>query len=396
MSSQVKIGTAVDHAGAPSPHDSRKPQNPIKLPANSWKYIAKRALSKFSTDGCTDLAAALTYYGVLSLFPAILALVSIVGLLGQKEETTKVMLDLIGQLGGTKVSEAVAEPVKALAGSSAAGWAFALGLLTALWSASGYVGAFSRAMNRVYGTDEGRPVWKLRPTLLLVTLGAVLLVAAIALMLVISGPLARVIGNVLGVGDAAVIVWNTAKWPVVAILAIALIAVLYYFTPNVRQPKFRWISIGASVALIAMVLASIGFFFYVANFSKYNKTYGSIAGVIVLLLWIWILNLMLLLGAQVDAELERGRQLQAGIKAESQLMLPPRDTTASAKKREKHMLLVAQGKSMRRRAALEAGLGSGLEATAEKRVLWWTVAAGATMVLVSAIRRRRIANTDKP
>lgn len=395
MSSQVKIGTAVDHAGAPSPQDPRKPQNPIKLPANSWKYIGKRALSKFGTDGCTDLAAALTYYGVLSLFPAILALVSIVGLVGQKEETTKVMLDLIGQLGGTEVSKAVAEPVKALAGSSAAGWTFALGLITALWSASGYVGAFSRAMNRVYGTDEGRPVWKLRPTLLLVTLGAVLLVAAIALMLVISGPLARVIGNALGVGDAAVIVWNSAKWPVVAILAILLIAVLYYFTPNVRQPKFRWISIGASVALIAMVLASVGFFFYVANFSKYNKTYGSIAGVIVLLLWIWILNLMLLLGAQVDAELERGRQLQAGIKAESQLMLPPRDTTASAKKREKHMLLVAQGKSIRRRAALEAGLESGLEATAEKRVLWWTAAAGATMVLISAIRRRRRASTDK-
>ena len=192
MSSQEKSATttdtAIDHVAAPDPDDARKPQGVTELRTQSWKYIAKRSIAKFSADGCTDMAASLTYYGVLSLFPAILALVSIVGLVGQAEETTQVLLDLVRQLGGTSMEKTISEPVKQLAGSQAAGWTFALGLLTALWSASGYVGAFSRTMNRIYGTDEGRPVWKLRPALLLVTLASVLLVAAIALLLVISGP----------------------------------------------------------------------------------------------------------------------------------------------------------------------------------------------------------------
>lgn len=382
-----QTGTALEKAGAPAPDDPRKPQDPGKLPAKSWKYVARRAVGKFSSDGCTDLAAALTYYGILSLFPAILALVSILGLLGQAEQTTKVMLDLVGQLTDQSVVDTIKDPVQHLASSSAAGWTFALGLVTALWSASGYVGAFSRAMNRIYGTDEGRPAWKLRPALLLVTLASVLMVAAISLMLVVSGPVARVLGDALGVGDAAVATWNIAKWPVVGILAVVLIAVLYYFTPNVRQPKFRWISVGAAVALVAMLVASLGFGFYVGNFSKYDKTYGTIAGMIVLLLWIWIMNLMLLLGAEVDAELERGRELQAGIKAEAQLQLPPRDTTASAKKLQKHLLLVAEGRSLRRQAAADPATGP--RATAEKRALWWTAGVGAAVVVATVVRRRR-------
>ncbi len=389
MSPKANTGTALDKVGAPAPEDPRKVQNPGRLPAASWKYVAKRALGKFSTDGCTDLAASLTYYGVLSLFPAILALVSILGLVGQAEQTTKVMMDLVGQLGGAKVVDTLKGPVEQLAGSSAAGWTFALGLVTALWSASGYVGAFSRAMNRVYGTNEGRPVWKLRPALLLVTVGAVVIVAAIGLMLVVSGPLATALGNILHMGGAALTVWNTAKWPVVGLLAIVLIAVLYYFTPNVRQPKFRWISVGAAVALVAMIVASAGFGFYVANFSKYNKTYGSIAGVIVLLLWIWIINLMLLLGAEVDAELERGRQLQAGIKAEARLQLPPRDITASAKMENKQLLLVAEGRQLRRRAAADGGADDGPDAAEERRALWWTAGVGAAVLAAALVRRRR-------
>ncbi|WP_211320883.1 YihY/virulence factor BrkB family protein [Arthrobacter livingstonensis] len=380
-----ETGAAVEKASAPAPDDPRKPRNPGKLPAKSWKYVTRRAVGKFSSDGCTDLAAALTYYGILSLFPAILALVSILGLLGQAEQTTKVMLDLVRQLTDQQVMDTIKGPVEHLASSSAAGWTFALGLVTALWSASGYVGAFSRAMNRIYGTDEGRPVWKLRPALLLVTLAAVLIVAAIALMLVVSGPVARVLGDALGVGDAAVATWNIAKWPVVAILAIVLIAVLYYFTPNVRQPRFRWISVGASVALVAMVVASVGFGFYVSNFSKYDKTYGTIAGMIVLLLWIWIMNLMLLLGAELDAEVERGRQLQAGIKAEAELQLPPRDTAASAKKHDKELLLVAEGRMLRRQASPNPGP----DAAQEKRVLWWTTGVGAAVVLAAVLRRRQ-------
>lgn len=373
---------------APAPDDARKPHDVTELKSTSWKYVLKRSIAKFSADGSTDMAASLTYYGVLSLFPAILALVSILGLVGQAEQTTKVMLDLVAQLGDKSVVETIRQPVEQLASSRAAGWTFAVGLLTALWSASGYVGAFSRAMNRIYGTDEGRPVWKLRPALLLVTLVSVLLVAAIGLLLVISGPVARVLGDAIGLGDAAVTGWDIAKWPVVGILAILLIAGLYYFTPNVRQPKFRWISVGAAVALISAVLASAGFGLYLANFSKYDKTYGTIAGVIVLLLWLWIMNLALLLGAQVDAELERGRQLQAGIKAEARLQLPPRDITASLKKQEKKLLLVSEGKDLREKFAPNSAQDTDTK-NHEMTALLWLAGAGAAAAAVVTLRKRR-------
>ncbi|MHA7306002.1 YihY/virulence factor BrkB family protein [Arthrobacter sp. TMN-49] len=392
MSSQEKspesTGSAIGQVAAPDPDDARKPQSVTEVKAQSWKYITKRSVAKFSADGCTDMAASLTYYGVLSLFPAILALVSIVGLVGQAEQTTKVMLDLVGQLSGASVKEAISNPVEQLASSRAAGWTFALGLLTALWSASGYVGAFSRAMNRIYGTDEGRPVWKLRPALLLVTLVVVLLVAGIALLLVISGPIAKVLGDAIGLGDAAVTAWDTAKWPVVGLLTIVLIAVLYYFTPNVQQPKFRWISVGAAVALISAVLASAGFGLYLANFSKYDKTYGTIAGVIVLLLWLWIINLALLLGAQVDAELERGRQLQSGIKAEAQIQLPPRDISASLKKQRKELLLVSEGKELREKFAPDSEPDAARRSP-EKMALLWLAGVGAAVAAVVTLRTRR-------
>lgn len=379
--------TAVDYASAPEPDDSRKPDNLTGIKAKSWKYVAKRSVAKFSADAATDMAATLTYYAVLSLFPAILALVSILGLVGQAEQTTKVMLDLVVQLTDESMVATIRGPVENLTSSPAAGWTFAFGLAAALWSASKYVGGFSRAMNRIYGTDEGRPVWKLRPALLLVTLIAVLLVAAMALMLVVSGPIARAIGETIGLGDTAVMVWNTAKWPVLGILAVVLIALLYYFTPNVQQPKFRWISVGATVALLGALVASVGFGFYLANFGKYEKTYGAIAGVIILLLWLWILNLALLFGAEVDAELERGRQLQAGIVAEADVQLPPRGITASLKKTEKEMVLVAEGKHLRERYAAESPDGSAAK-SGEAKALWWLLGAGAAVLAVVSWRKR--------
>lgn len=379
-------GTSVDKAGAPAPDDGRKPQSPAAVPAKSWKYAAKRAVSRFSADGSTDMAASLTYYAVLSLFPAVLALVSILGLVGQAEQTSKMLLEMVGKLADAKVAETLRQPIEQLTNSTSAGWTLVLGLVTALWSASGYVGAFSRSMNRIYGIDEGRPVWKLRPALLLVTLAAVLLVAAMALMLVLSGPVARAVGDVLGVGDAAIAAWNIAKWPVVGILAVVLIALLYYFTPNVRQPKFRWISVGAALALVASIAASAGFGLYVSNFSKYDKTYGTIAGMIVLLLWLWIMNLVLLFGAEVDAELERARQLQAGIKAEAQLQLPPRETAASAKKRNKELLLIAEGRHLR--ADLDESSEHAIARSPEVRALWWMAGIGAALAAAAAIRNR--------
>lgn len=297
-------------AQAPAPDDPRKPDSPTDVTKPSWKYIAKKTLREFSKDQCPDLAAALTYYAVLSLFPALLALVSLVGIFGDPGKTTAVLLEIVRGIAPSDTVATVSGPVEELASSAAAGLTLFVGLATALWSASGYVGAFGRAMNRIYEVDEGRPFVKLRGTMLAVTLLAVVIVALLAGMLVLSGPVSEAVGGAIGLSGAFLTVWNIAKWPVIVALVIVIIAVLYYATPNVVQPKFRWMSIGSLIALVIFVLASLGFAFYVANFGNYNKTYGALGGVIVMLLWLWILNMSLLFGAEFDAEMERGRQLR--------------------------------------------------------------------------------------
>ena len=332
---------------APAPDDPRKPDQISDITKPSWKYVARKTLREFTADQCTDLAAALTYYGTLAVFPALLAFVSIIGLLGDPAETTNSLLDLLGGLIPQSTLETIREPLEGLATSPAAGITFVTGILGALWSASGFVGAFSRAMNRIYGIQEGRPIWKLRPTTLAVTVLAIVVMVIAAALLVLSGPILEEVGEAIGVGETFVFVFSIVKWPIIIILAILVIAVLYYATPNVKQPKFRWMSVGALVALVTLVLASAGFAFYAANFSSYNETYGSIGGVIVFLLWIWIANNALLFGAELDAELERGRELQAGIPAEENIQLPPRDTKQSDKKAKQHEKDVAVGRSLR-------------------------------------------------
>jgi membrane protein len=222
-----------------------------------------------------------------------------------------------------------------------------LGLVGALWSASGYVGAFGRAMNRVYQIDEGRPIWKLRPAMLLLTMILVVLAAAVLLALVITGPVADAVGSQLGVGDSLKLVWDIAKWPVMFLVVMLIVALLYWGTPNVRQPKFRWLSIGALVAIVSWALLSAAFGFYVANFSSYDKTYGALGGVIVFLLWLWLTNLALLFGAEIDAELERGRELQSGEPAERVLRLPPRDDSGIEKARSKQEDDERRGRAIR-------------------------------------------------
>lgn len=332
---------------APSPEDSSKPDSPNDLVKPTWTYIAKRTLSEFSKDQCPDAAAGLTYYAVLSLFPALLALVSVLGLFGDAGKTTSAILDIVQQFAPGPGVEAMRQPIEELTRSNAAGFALVFGVLAALWSASGYVTAFSRAMNRVYEVDEGRGLVKLRGTMLAVTVVSVVGAALVAAMLVLSGPVAEAIGGAIGLSEAFVTVWNIAKWPVLIVIVVAIIAVLYYFTPNVKQPKFRWMSMGSLIALVIFALASLGFGFYVANFSNYNKTYGALAGVIIMLLWLWILNMSLLFGAEFDAEMERGRQLQGGIKAEESLQLPPRDTKRSEKQQKKEEELVSRGEELR-------------------------------------------------
>ena len=241
-----------------------------------------------------------------------------------------------------------------LSQSSGATLGLVLGIVAGMWFVASYVGAFGRAMNRIYGISEGRPLWKLQPLLLLVTVLLGLLCFVAVLLLVVSGPLARAVGSVLGLGSTAVLIWNICKWPVLAGIVLVVVALLYHITPNVRQPRFRWLSPGAVLAIITWLCGSALFGLYVANFSSYDAVYGSLAGVIVFLVWLWVSNAALLLGAELDAEIERARELQAGIGAERDVQLPPRDTRASAKERAQLERDHATGEEIRQQSAARA------------------------------------------
>lgn len=348
MSDLNRDARDVTRADAPEPDSAIKPDELSDITKRSWWYVLRRTIHEFRADQCTDIAAALTYYAVLAVFPGLLAIISTLGLFDLGGDSVDTILDILKPLVDSSTLDAVRDPLEELAESDAAGLAFGLGLAGALWSASGYVGGFSRAMNRVYGVEEGRPIWKLRPLQLLVTLVTVTLCVVGLVILLVSGPVAQSVGDVIGLGDSAVQVWNVAKWPVLAFVVILVVALLYYVTPNVRQPRFRWVSAGAFVAILVWVAVSIGFAFYVGNFASYNKTYGSVAGGVVALLWLWLTNLALLFGAELDAELERGRELQAGIPAEDAIQLPLRDDRGVVKARRKRRETVAEGRELRR------------------------------------------------
>jgi membrane protein len=337
------------------PESGDKVDSPTDLDKRSWKYVLRKTAREFSDDQCTDLAAALTYYAVLALFPAVIALTSLLGLVGQGTEAVDQVLSIIKQLGGSGIVTTIDQPLKDLSQSQGAGLALVLGLLGALWSASGYVGAFGRAMNRVYEVEEGRPIWKLRPWMLGLTAVLVFLTAITLAGLVVTGPVTQAIGDKIGIGSTAQLVFEIVKWPVLLAVVVLIVALLYYGTPNVKQPKFRWVSVGAVLAIVTWVLLSVAFGLYVANFSSYNKTYGSLASVIVFLLWLWITNLALLFGAELDAELERGRELQSGIAAEETIQLPPRDTRNIEKAEKKEAEDVAQGRELRQTASRRDG-----------------------------------------
>jgi len=301
-----------------------EPRKPTDLGPRSWWGVLKRTVSQFRANNLTDWAAALTYYGVLSIFPALIVLVSIVGLAG--DSATQSLLDNINALGPGPAQDIVTGAIKQISASpGAAGIAFALGLLAALWSASGYIGAFSRAANVIYEVPEGRPFWKLRPLQVAMTLALLVLVSVSAIAVVISGPLAERVGQVFGLGSTAVTVWNIAKWPAIVVIVMGMLALLYYVAPNVRHIGFRWITPGGVLAMVIWIAASAGFALYVANFSSYNKTYGSLAGVVVFLVWLWISNIAVLLGVEFNAELERGRELETGVEPDETLTLEPRD-----------------------------------------------------------------------
>lgn len=287
----------------------------------------KRTVQEFREDGMTDWAAALTYYGLLSLFPALLALVSVVGFFGDPQTMTRKLTDIVASVGPGTASDTFSGPIRSITSNrSAAGIMFFVGLGLALWSASGYIGAFMRASNVIYETPEGRPFWKLRPLQMLVTLVMVVLLALLALALVLTGPIVDQIAGPLGVSNAATTVWDIAKWPVMLLVVVLMIAVLFHASPNVKLPGFKWVTPGALVAIVVWLIASAAFAFYVANFGSYDKTYGTLGGVVVLLIWLWITNIALLLGMELNAERERNRELEAGVPgADRELQLDARD-----------------------------------------------------------------------
>jgi membrane protein len=290
----------------------------------------KRTVAEFQEDNLTDWAATLTYYGLLALFPALIVLVSIVGLVGDPNSTTNTLTDIVTKLGPDSAASTFSGPIKQVTESrSTAGFALIASTLVALWSASGYLGAFIRASNVIYETREGRPFWKLRPLQLLLTLVIVLLLAVMALGVVLTGPIVADVAGPIGVSDTAVSIWNYAKWVLIAVLFVLMIGLIYYASPNVKQRGFKWISPGGLVALVVWLVASAGFGIYVSQFGSYNKVYGSLAGIIVILIWMWITNLAILFGHELNAERERDLQLEQGMPgAEREIQLEPRDEPA--------------------------------------------------------------------
>ena len=310
-----------------APDDPRKPDSPTDLGKQTWFGVAKRAFKEFKDDNITDWSAALTYYAVLSIFPGIIVFVSLLGLLGQGPDTVQKLLDVLTNIGVPKDAlGSLRHPIDQVVNQQAgkAGLALILGVLGALWSASGYIGAFIRASNAIYEVKEGRKFYILRPLQILITIVGVLVLTFITLALIASGSIARAIGDAIGLGSTTVTIWNIAKWPLIVILVSLMIAGLYHVAPNVKQPKFKWFTLGGFLALVLWVIASIAFGLYVANFGSYNKTYGSLGAVISFLVWMWITNNVLLFGAEVNAELERGRELQAGQPAQKDIQLPHR------------------------------------------------------------------------
>jgi len=326
----TRTGQPRDHAGTNgSPEDeARRDYRPTGAEAKTGLFATlRRTATEFSEDNLTDWAAALTYYGLLSLFPALIALVSVIGVIGDPQSTTRTITDIVTRIGPESAAQTFSGPIESITSNqSRAGIALVVGLLVALWSASGYVGAFMRASNVIYETPEGRPIWKLRPLQMLVTLAMVILTALVALGLVLTGPVVDAVAEPIGLSSTATTIWDIAKWPVLAALFVTMISILYYASPNVKLRGFKWVTPGSIVALVVWVLASAGFAFFVSNFGSYDKTYGALAGMVVLLIWLWITNLAILFGHELNAERERSAEIGEGkARADREIQLEPRD-----------------------------------------------------------------------
>ncbi|WCD92040.1 YihY/virulence factor BrkB family protein [Microbacterium sp. nov. GSS16] len=296
--------------------------------------IVRRVARGFFRTYCPDAAAGLTFYAILAMFPALIAAFSVIGVFGEKRGAAEAVLDLLREVAPRDIVQALRQPLEQVASTAGAGWLIVLALVFALWSVARYVTALGRAMNRIYGVPEGRMFWRAKPAHLLVTFAVFVLVTIACALAALSWPLAQALGRSLGAGEVALTLWRIARWPAVALVVCLIVAILYYFAPNVDHPKFRLMSVGALVAIAAFALASLGFGFYVSHLADYDRIYGSFAGVVIFLLWLWIGNIALLVGALFDAELERVRELRRGVPAERELQVSLRDTTRLEKTAE--------------------------------------------------------------
>jgi len=338
-----EVGAGTDSTRAsPTRAAHRRPQ---------WFHVLRTSFREFVADECIDLAAGLTFRGLLSVFPALVALVSILSLLGQGGSVITSVLDEVEQVTPSDTVSSVRPTLESVLDTPAPGWGLLLGLAIALWSASGFVKAFSRAMNTVVGVPEGRGPIVFNVVMYLLTAFILVLGAVVLLVVVLSGPIAQAVGGLLGVGGLAVAVWDVARWFLLAFIVVLLVALLYHATPNVKRSRFRWLSLGALVAILVSIAATLGFLFYVSRFGAYNATYGALTGVIILMLWVFIMNATLLFGAQLDSEIERMRQLREGLPAEEDLQLPVRSTKASDKQAKQYAEDVLYGRSIRLDAA---------------------------------------------
>ncbi len=315
---------AKERGGAPA---ERTPDSPAELSGTSKKETVKRTFKEFSATEGADRAAALTYYGIQALFPALIALISILGLVGQS--ATQPLIDNLGSVAPGPAKEILTNTLNNLASNQgAAGVAFVIGLLLALNSASSYISAFSRASNAIYEVEEGRPVWKLKPAQIATTLVLLLLLVLVVVGVSVSGPITKELGNLIGAGDSFATVFDLAKIPVILLVVSFMFAFLYWAAPNVKQPGFKFFSPGGVLALVVWILASLLFALYVAKLASYNSTYGPFGGIVVFLIWLWITNIAIVLGAQFNAELQRSQQIEGGHEAPlDQPFLEPRDVS---------------------------------------------------------------------
>lgn len=323
-----------------------EPSGPTDLPKPSLLAVLKRARAEFRNDHLTTLAAALTYYAVLAVIPGLIVLFTALGLFG-KSLTGRVVAQVNSVAPGSAGHLVHTLLVQAQGHKSGSGIMAIVGVVIALWSASSYVNAFRQASNVIYGIGEGRPIWKTVPLRLGITTIAVVLLVACGLIVVVSGSIANEVGNAIGAGHTAVLAWNIAKWPVLLILISILLAVLFWASPNAKQAGIRWVSPGGLIATVLWLIFSALFAVYVVEFSSYNKTYGPLAGIVIFLVWLWLSNVAVLLGAEVNAELDHAKAIADGLPEDVRPFAEPRDTR---KLDENDQQAVKEAQSRRRRS----------------------------------------------